>query len=57
MVRVGIKRGNGMNGRVDKSRGIVTLMSEDLTNINPIEPLLPELKDARAINTPHTADN
>ena len=34
-----IKRGNGMNDRVDKSRGIVTLMSEDLPNINPIEPL------------------
>ena len=34
-----IKRGNGMNDRVDKSRGIVTLMSEALANINPIEPL------------------
>ena len=28
-----------MNDRVDKSRGIVTLMTETLTNINPIEPL------------------
>ena len=39
MVRVRIKRGNGMNDRVDKSRGIVTLMAEALANINPIEPL------------------
>ena len=28
VVRVCIKRGNGMNDRVDKSRGIVTLMTE-----------------------------
>ena len=28
-----------MNDRVDRSRGIVTLMTEALVNINPIEPL------------------
>jgi hypothetical protein len=28
-----------MNDRVDKSMGIVTLMTEDLSNIKPIEPL------------------
>ena len=39
MVRVRIKHGNGMNDRVDKSRGIVTLMTETVANINPIEPL------------------
>ena len=39
MVRVRIKRGNGVNDRVGKSRGIVTLMTEALGNINPIEPL------------------
>ena len=39
VLRVRIKRGNGMNGRVDKSRGIVTLMTEAVANINPIEPL------------------
>ena len=39
VLRVRIKRGNGMNVRVDKSRGIVTLMTETLPNINPIEPL------------------
>ena len=54
VVRVRIKRGNGMNDRVDKSGGIVTLAVfgcfwcydlngnnwvEVLANINPIEPL------------------
>ena len=37
VLRVRIKRGNGMNVHVDKSRGIITL--ETLANINPIEPL------------------
>ena len=39
VVRVWIKRCNGMNDLVDKSRGLVTLMDEALANINPIEPL------------------
>ena len=32
------KRGRGMKGRVDKSRGIVTLIPETLSKINPKEP-------------------
>ena len=39
VVRVRIKRGTVMTGRVDRSRGIVTLMAEALAKINPIEPL------------------
>ena len=34
-----MKRGRGMKDRIDKSRGIVTLMTETLTNIQPIESL------------------
>ena len=34
-----MKRGKGMKDRVDKSRGIVTLMTETLANIKPIETL------------------
>ena len=30
-----MKRGNGMNDRSDKSRGIVALMTEAVTKINP----------------------
>ena len=37
--RVRIKRGKGMKGLVDKSRGIVTRIPEDFPNIKPREPL------------------
>ena len=47
VVRVWVKSGNGMNDRVDKSRGIVTLMVETLSNIYPIEPLRLEKQAAR----------
>ena len=36
VLRVRIKRGNEMNDRVDKSRGIVTMV-KTVDNINPIE--------------------
>ena len=47
MLRVRIKRGNGMNVRVDKSRRIVTLMVETVDNINPIETLRSDKQIAR----------
>ena len=34
-----MKRGSGMKGLVDKSRGIVSLITVTFTNINPREPL------------------
>ena len=54
MVRVRIKHGNGMNDRVDKSRGIETLMTEALSNINPIEPLRLAKQVVRIEPTPLT---
>ena len=34
-----MKRGSGMKGLVDKSRGIVSLITTTFTNNNPREPL------------------
>jgi hypothetical protein len=35
-----IKRGRGIKGRDDKSRGIEILMTETFTKINPTDPLM-----------------
>jgi hypothetical protein len=34
-----MKRGNGIKGRDDRSRGIEILMVDDFAKINPTEPL------------------